>query len=403
MSSAVTIYAQHAGGALKNLETAPFGPRLANAPVAYTTYIIKTFWPHDLALLYPFSSFIPAWQIVGSLIVLVLFTVWLIRVRRRSPYLLVGWFWFLFTLVPVIGIVQVGGQSMADRYTYIPLTGMFILCAWGSDDLFQGWHYRKEVLSVLAAMIVAVSGAVTWLQISYWRDNLSLYRHTLDVTEGNYLILNNFGIALAQEGRLYQEALRVWPRAASAHVNLGAALAKQGKIAEALIHYRQALQIVPDYALALENMGRALAALGRGDEAAASYVESLRLDPTRSDAHLSLALLLVKQGRLDEGWRHYEIAQRLEPYSVKPPINMGASLAQQGRPDEAADCFRQALRIDQGSIEAHFNLGVLLARQNRVEEAAHHFSEVLRLKPDTEAARRWMEVLERQRNSLSPK
>jgi len=409
MSSAVTIHAQHAGGALKTLEAAPFGPRLANAPVAYATYITKTFWPLDLALLYPFSSSIPAWRIVGALVVLGLVTVGLLRVRRRHPYMLAGWCWFLVTLLPVIGLVQVGGQSMADRYTYIPLTGLFIMVGWGIPDLLQGLRYRQVLLAVLAGSVLFASAALTWRQLGYWKGNLSLYRHTLDVTTGNYLILNNYGIALAQEGRLdeailqYQEALRIWPNSANAHVNMGAALAHQGKYAEAIGHYNEALRRIPDYALAHGNLGKALASLGRLDEAIAHYDEALRLDPSLADVHLNLAILLMQAGMRDEASQHYEAVLRLEPYSVKAPINMGIAMARQGKLDEAAGFFAQALRIDPASVEAHFNLGVVLARQNRVEEAAHHFSEVLRLKPDTEAARRWLEVLERQPKGLSPK
>jgi len=402
-SSVVTVIAQKQGGAMKTLEAIPLGSRVGNAVIAYGKYIGKMFWPADLAMLYPFPGSIPLWQVSVSFLLLVLFSALAIVWRRRYPYLVTGWFWFLVTLVPVIGIVQVGGQSMADRYTYLPLTGLFLACAWGVDDLSQGWRYRKAVLAVLAAMVVAASAVATWRQVGYWRDNLTLYRHTLEVTGGNYLIHNNYGVVLAREGRLdeaitqYLEALQVWPRAANAHVNLGDALSQQGKFAEAISHYQRALQIVPDYALALENMGKALAALGRDDEAAASYEQTLRFDPSRSGAHLNLAILLVKRGRTDEGWRHYVTALRLEPYSAKLPINMGVALAQRGMPEEAAGCFRQALRIDPDSVEAHFNLGVLLARQNRAEEAAYHFSEVLRRKPDAEGARRWLEVLKRQR------
>jgi tetratricopeptide (TPR) repeat protein len=403
LSAAVTLVAQKQSGAMKTLDAIPLGSRIGNALVSYANYIGKMFWPADLAMLYPFPGSIPLWQVSGAFLLLVLFSALAIGYRRRRPYLVTGWFWFLATLVPVIGLVQVGGQSMADRYTYLPLTGLFLVLAWGSDDLLQGWRYRKAVLAVLAAGIVAASSAGTWRQVGYWKDNLTLYRHTLEVTDGNYLILNNYGVVLAQEGRLdeaitqYQEALRVWPRAATAHVNLGDAFAQQGRFAEAIRHYQRALGIVPDYALALENMGKALAALGRDDEAAASYEQTLRFDPSRSGAHLNLAILLVRRGRVDEGWRHYVTALTLEPYSAKLPINMGVALAQQGLPEEAAGCFRQALRIDPASVEAHFNLGVVLARQNRVEEAAYHFSEVLRWKPDAEGARRWLEVLKRQR------
>ena len=399
LSSAVTWYAQEQGGAIKTLEVIPLGSRIGNAMIAYGKYIGLAVFPRDLAMLYPFPGSISPWEVLGAFLLLVLVCALVVVYRQRCPYLVTGWFWFLFTLVPVIGIVQVGGQAMADRYTYLPLTGLFIACAWGVNDLLRGWRYRTAVLATLAGLIVAASAAVTWRQVGYWKDNLTLYRHTLEVTTGNYVIRNNYGVALAQEGRLdeaitqYREALTIWSRAANAYINLGDAMAQQGNYPEAIRYYQQALRIEPDYALALENMGRSLTAMGRDDEAVAIFEQSITMEPSRSGAYLNLAILLVRRGRLEEGWRHYETALRLEPYSAKPPINMGAALGQRGLLEEAAGCFRQALRIAPASVEAHFNLGVVLARQNRPEEAAQHFSEVLRLRPDSVPARRWMETL----------
>jgi tetratricopeptide (TPR) repeat protein len=229
--------------------------------VAYATYIIKTFWPNNLALLYPFSSSIPAWQIVGSFLVLVLFTVGLLRVRRRHPYMLAGWLWFLVTLLPVIGIVQVGGQSMADRYTYIPLTGLFIIAGWAVPDLLQGWRRRQAILAILAGVVLTASSAVTWRQVGYWKDNLTLYRHTLDVTTGNYLILNNYGIALAQEGRLdeaidqYLASLKIDPNRPATRNNLGFAYFRKGMVDHAILQFQMAIALNPDYAEAHNNLG----------------------------------------------------------------------------------------------------------------------------------------------------
>ncbi len=401
LSSVVTIVAQHHGGAMKDLETAPLGLRLGNSVVAYTAYIIKAVWPDDLAILYPFPSSIPLWRIAGSLMVLIAVTVAVVSYRYRRPYLLTGWLWFLVTLLPVIGLVQVGGQSMADRYTYIPLTGLFIMAAWGIPDLLRGYRQQKAILAFLAGTAVAASAAMTWRQLGYWKDNVTLYRHTLQVTSGNYIILNNYGIALDELGdhagaiRVYEEALQVWPKSANAHINLGAVYAHEGKFAEAIEHYREALRIKPDYVLAMVDMGKALAGLGRSDEAIAQYEQALRLDPDFADVHLNLAIALLKSGRDKEALQHYEAYLRLEPHSVKGPINMGTAFAQEGRFDEAIGCFAQALRINPESAEAHFNMGVALARLRRGDEAAAHFSQVLRLRPGTEAARRWLETLGR--------
>ncbi len=403
LSSLVTLYAQHKGEALKTLDVTPFGLRVGNAVIAYVKYLAKTTWPQDLAILYPFPSSVPLLQVFGSCLTLILISAVVIRFRRRYPYLLVGWFWFLVTLVPVIGLVQVGWQSMADRYTYIPLTGLFIMGSWLIPDLIRGWSQGKAILAVLAIGVVSALVAATWLQLGYWKDNISLYRHTLQVTTGNYPILNNYGTALADQGNMdeatqqYEEALRVWPRSALAHVNLGVAFSNQGKFMEAIRHYNEALRLIPDYALAHGNLGRALANLGRIDEAIIHYEEALKIDPSFADIHLNLGILLLKMGQHDRAFEHYRSYLRLEPNSTKGPINMGAELAQEGKLEEAIGCFNQALAVDPDSVEAHFNLGIILARQNRPGEAAQHFSHVLRMRPDLEGARRWMEIIRQQR------
>ncbi len=401
LSSALTIYAQHHGGAMATLDKAPFGLRIANAIIAYATYISDTFWPHDLAILYPFPSSILLGQLVAATVLLALISAAVFYAGRRFPWLAVGWLWFLITLLPVIGLIQVGGQSHADRYTYIPLTGLFIMVAWGVPQLLQGWRMKRLALAILAGIVVSAMTAATWHQINYWRNNITLYRHTLAVTSDNYLILNNYAIAMDQNGdyetalQLYQEALRINPRSVYAHNNLGAVLARQGRYAEAIEHYQTALRIKPDYVMAVINIGKSLAGLGRNDEALAQYEQALKMDPSSSYVHLNMAILLLKNGQHDLARQHYLSALQLDPYSTKAPVNMGVELAQQGRIDEAADCFRQALAIDPDSVEANFNFGVFLAKQNRYDEAAERFLHVLRVKPDSAMAREWLRRLGR--------
>ncbi|WP_224985037.1 tetratricopeptide repeat protein [Geomonas agri] len=399
LSSAFTIYAQHHGGAMATLDKAPLGLRFGNAVIAYATYIVDAFWPHDLAMLYPFPTFILLGQLVGAALLLALISAGVLYVGRRFPWLAVGWLWFLITLLPVIGLVQVGGQSHADRYTYIPLTGLFIMLAWGVPQLLEKWRCRREALMISAGLAVCAITATTWVQIGYWRNNITLYRHTLAVTRNNYLILNNYGIAMDQAGdyesalQLYQDALRIWPRSVTAHNNIGTVLERKGRYAEAIEHYREALRLKPDYVMAVVNMGKSLAGLGKVDEALTCYERALKLDPSNSDGHLQLAILLLKSGRRDEARQHYEAVLRLEPHSARAPVNIGVELAQQGRFDEAADYFRQALGIDPDSVEANFNYGVFLTKQNRNNEAAGYFRQVLRIKPDSAMARDWLRRL----------
>ncbi|HXE98651.1 MAG TPA: tetratricopeptide repeat protein [Dongiaceae bacterium] len=264
LSSVATIIAQHSGGAIQRLDEIPFLLRIENALIAYVTYIGKTLWPHDLAILYPIPLSLPPWQAICSLLVLLLVSAVTIRARHRYPYLAAGWFWFLVTLVPVIGIIQVGVQSMADRYSYIPLTGLFIMAAWGVPDLAKGLKQRQGILALLAGAVIIASAALTWQQLGYWRDNISLYRHTLQVTDGNYVIHNNLGSALANKWDLdaaileFNEALRINPDYSDAHYNLGMAFAMKGSLDAAIRELREALRINPNNAKASYNLGVAL-------------------------------------------------------------------------------------------------------------------------------------------------
>jgi Tfp pilus assembly protein PilF len=288
LSSAVTLYAQKQGGAMNDIDRVSLGMRIGNSVVSCIKYVLKMFFPRDLAMLYPFPGSIPPWEVIGAFLLLVLFCALVIVYRQRCPYLVTGWFWFLSTLVPVIGIVQVGGQSMADRYTYIPLTGLFIACAWGVNDLLRGWRYRTVVLATLAGLIVAASAAVTWRQIGYWRDNLTLYRHTLEVTTGNYQIQNNYGIALVQEGRLdeaivqYVAALKINPNHAFTHNNLGIAYFRKGMVDHAILRFQMAIALMPDYAEAHTNLGVAYGRKGWIQQATKEISLGMRLQPKGS-------------------------------------------------------------------------------------------------------------------------
>ena len=342
LSAMITLYAQGKGGTMSSLDVVPLANRIANALVAYAKYIEKTLWPSDLAFFYPFPLSLPLRQGFASCALLILISTATIYLRRRKPYLIVGWVWFLITLIPVIGLVQVGGQSMADRYTYIPLIGLFIMISWGVPDLLRGFRlwYRPAILVTLSCVVVIALSAATWRQLGYWKDNISLYEHNLRITANNYIIFNNLGIALAERGEVdaaiqsYQEALRIWPKSANAHTNLGAALMSQGKFQEAIRHYDEALRLRPDYPLARINLSKAL-------------------------------------------------------------NNAGVALAHQGKLDEAIRYFKEALRIDPEFADGYFNMGITLARMNRMDEAAEQFIYVLRLTPDSAEARSWLKRLGR--------
>ncbi|MFZ3207686.1 MAG: tetratricopeptide repeat protein, partial [Geobacteraceae bacterium] len=263
LSAAITIYGQHEGGAMATLAKIPVVLRITNALIAYVKYIGLMFWPQELAILYPFPRWLSYSQAIAAGVLLLVISVMVVRFRRRYPYLVTGWFWYLVTLLPVIGLIQVGGQSMADRYTYIPLTGLFIACCWLASDLTQGWRWRRAILGTVGGLAISVLTAVTWHQLDYWKDSISICRHTLAVTSDNYLITNNYGIALDERGdhagayRLFQETLLIFPGSATAYANLGAICVRWGRFDEAIGYYDKALALAPDHAIARSGLGKA--------------------------------------------------------------------------------------------------------------------------------------------------
>src|SRR5208337_3141021 len=387
--SMVTFFAEEEFGAVTSLQNIALTSHLANALVAYVSYLGKMFWPARLAVLYPLPGHhLPLWQAPAAGLALAALSLLALRQARRQPYLLVGWLWYLGTLLPVIGLVQVGVQAMADRFTYVPSIGLFLGVVWGMADLAARWRAPRFLLPVGAGVVLAALMICTWVQVSYWRDSVSLYEHTLQVTRGNPIIRNNLGIALAAQGKTdqaiaqYDEALRLKPDYAEAHNNLGIALDAQDKMDQAIAHYDEALRLKPDYAEAHNNLGIALEAQGKLDQAIAHYEEGLHLNPAYAGAHNNLGLALAAQGKLDQAVAHYAEALRLNPDLAKTHNNLGLALAAQGKTDQARAHYAQALRLNPDYAEAHNNLGLALAAQGKLDQAIAHYNEALRLNPD---------------------
>jgi tetratricopeptide (TPR) repeat protein len=333
VSSIVTFLAQRSGGALESLNTSPLNVRLANAFVTYVRYMEKTIWPHDLAVFYPHSGrSLPVWQAAGAVLLLLSITVLVLRTVRSHPYLTTGWLWYLGTLVPVIGIVQVGAHALADRYTYVPLIGLFIVMAWGLSDILAKWPHRRAALATLTAGLLVAFMICSRIQVRYWQNSTTLFQHTLNVTTNNWLAHNNMGNALARQGRLgeaanhYSQALEIKPNYPRAHNNLGIALAQHGKTDEAISHYAVALRIKPDFAAARYNLGNALAQQGKLENAIAHYMEALRTEPDFAEAHNNYAMVLAQQGKLDEAVSHFEEALRIKPDFQEARHNLAIAL-----------------------------------------------------------------------------
>ncbi|HQJ08603.1 MAG TPA: tetratricopeptide repeat protein, partial [Deltaproteobacteria bacterium] len=298
-SGAITMIAQKRGGAVASMEALAFGERLANAVVAYALYLWKTVWPLHLAFFYPHPETIPWWHVALAAIVLASVTAGAVLSYKRMPYLLVGWLWYLGTLVPVIGIVQVGGQAMADRYTYIPLMGIFIMVSWGAADLAFQARLKRSTVAAAACSTLAALAVFTWIQIGYWHDDAKLAAHAIDVTKGNYLAYNILGLALESEGRLpeavdqYDKAIEAKPRYADAHVNMGVTLSTLGRFHEAAVHYEEALRMKPDMMEAHFNLGELLLRTGRVDEAIRRFEVVLRSGTATAEAHNALGVAMA--------------------------------------------------------------------------------------------------------------
>ena len=310
--SLITVAAQREGGAMNLMEREllPFGVRLANALVSYAAYLEKTFWPLSLAFIYPHQGAnLSGWKVALSVVVLVSVTLMVVRQFRR-PYLAVGWFWYVGMLVPVIGLVQVGKQAMADRYTYLPLIGIFIMIAWSLKDILSGASaLRKKIIAGTAGVVLLVLLIAAIAQASYWRDYPTLLRHATKAVPDNWLAHRMLGNVLSESGSpeeaiaQYRESIRIQPWNSYGHNNLAVELARQGNYLEAIEHYREAIRIRPAYAEAYNNLGNALAALGRRDEAIEQYREAIRLRPGWAVARNNLQLLSTEQERAPAGRR----------------------------------------------------------------------------------------------------
>lgn len=388
MSSVLTFFAQQHGGAVGSFEVYTLKSRIANALVSYLGYIKRMIWPHPLAVFYPYQDHLPTWEIAAAGLLLIGITFLVIRYRRRYPYLVVGWLWYLGTLVPVIGLVQVGMQAIADRYTYIPLIGLFIIVAWGVPDLLARYRYRRVVLSLSAGLLILAIVIVTRVQIDHWRSSLTLLQHTLNVTANNSLIHNNLGVALTRQGKIqeamahFAEALQLDDNYLEAHKNLGAALARQGRIEEAFAHYEKALRIKPDDAEAQYRVGFLLARQGKEQEAIVHYREALRIQPSHADAHNNLGVLLTRQGKNEEAVVHFFEAFRIKPEFAEVHINLANCLLAEGKIEEAISHYTEALRIKPAHVVARLSLGNALVRQRKIQEAIVQYTESLRIKPD---------------------
>jgi tetratricopeptide (TPR) repeat protein len=387
-SCLATVFAQKKGGAMLSLGEFPFRLRLANALVSYARYLGKALWPQQLAPFYPHPVQWPDWQVAGAGILLACASISVIVLARRAPYLFTGWFWFLGMLIPVIGLVQVGSQAMADRYMYLPGIGLFLAVAWGVPVLVPAGTRRGRILRAASLLVVAACSVCAAMQVRYWKDSEALFTHAIQVTRDNCVAYNNLGKALAQQERLdeavqaFSESLQIRPDFAHAHANLGGALRRQGKLEAAAAHFETALFFHPEDAQVQNDLGNVLDALGRPDAAMPHYLLALQVNPDLASAHYNLAGTLAARGQADEAVSHFEAAIRLEPKNASAHYNLGYTLAKLGCLKEAEAEYLAALELNPDHASARNNLGNLLIRMGKPSQAIPQFEAVLAKKPD---------------------
>jgi tetratricopeptide (TPR) repeat protein len=387
-SSVITFLVQRAGGAVSTLDTVPLSFRFANAAMSYLRYISKTFWPADLAVFYPPPTHWPPELVIASMLFVLACSVLFIRLARRHPYLFVGWFWYLGTLMPVIGLVQVGLQSLADRYMYIPGIGLFIAVVWGFNALLSAWPQKKWIASAVG--IVALTGCLadTWTQLKYWQNSITLFSHAKAVTSNNYAADSHLGEAFDEIGQFdkavafLKESSRINPHYARGESELGATLADEGKLPEAIGCFRRAVQLRPKDAMLRYNLGTALLSSGQLTEAAAQFTNALQLSPDSAGAHINLGLVFLRQGKTAEAIGHFSEAVRLNPDSTEAHFDYGLALLNNNQPMEAAVQFSQELALAPYQAKGHYRLAEAFFRQYQSREAIEQFWQTLRLAPN---------------------
>jgi tetratricopeptide (TPR) repeat protein len=431
----ITIYTEMKLGAVSVRSHIPLLMRLGNAVVSLLHYLEQTVWPVRLAVYYPFPRSIRLDELALAAGVLVVISGLVWWARRRKPYLAVGWLWFLVMLSLVSGVAfQVGAFARADRFTYLPLIGVFIMVVWALAGWFARSPKGRAVGGILSVAVLAALGVQTNRQLPYWHDPGTIFEHALAVTKDNFTAYNNLGYYLLTDKRqpdeaiadfkealridaknagawnnlgfayankdqvndayaCYQKALQYAPDDPDAHSNLGNILSDAGRLDEAVYHYRLALKARPDFADAHNNLGIALAGQGKLDEAMDQFRMAIYIQPANAGAHNSLGNIFTLRQQYADALPEYQTALQLNPNYAEAHNNLGFALAGLGRDGEAMDQYHQALRLNPNYPPAHYNLGCALLRQNQRDEAVAQFKETLRLDPDHAGAKKQLQDL----------
>ena len=398
-SCVATFIAQKSGGAIRSSEFSSLYFRIANALVSYFEYLRNMLWPSGLSVFYPHpGNALPIWKPLACTIVLVVVTIWVVKEIRRAPYLAVGWFWYLGTLVPVIGIVQVGEQAMADRYTYVPLIGIFIAIAWSLPEQIKTG--KEKLLPILSGIVISLLIALTWIQVSHWKNSITLFKHAINVTDTKYLgvatIHAFLGDAYHREGELgiaiseFKKSLDLDPANLYGLNNLAATLAEQGNLKEGLSYAQKLSRLQPDYTPGLITIGNILEETGKLDQAQIYYEQVLKRDSDSFENYLNLANILYRKGDLEGAIPHYKKVIILNPNLLEAHYNLGNIFGQLGQPIDAKKEFEQAIRCDEKQPMPHYGLGLIQLQTGNYLKAIEAFEQALSLNPKLEQARHFL-------------
>ena len=422
----LTVRAEKVVGAMQNISDIPLPYRISNATLGTGRYLVQMVWPSHLAVFYPYPRTFALWAVAGTGLLLLLASALVLRASRRRPYLAFGWIWYGVTLLPVAGLIQVGSHSHADRYTYLPLIGVFATLAWSAYDLARRWPRPAAWLSAAAGIVLVVLLPITRRQLGYWKDSESLFGHALAVTENNSFAQNNFGLALLEKGRVdaamahfreavgadpgysrphnnlgiallekgrsdeaiaqFQTALEDRPDFADVCYNLGVALLRKGQFQEAVTPFQRAVESRPDFAKARYGLGSALLRTGRTREAIAQFRKTLELDPGYAEAHSDLGLALLRQGQVDEAIAQFQQALKIRPDTAETCYNLGISLLRNGKANEAIAPLRRAVALQPSLTEAQTELANALVRAGKVDEAIVHYQKAVQANPKLASA-----------------
>ena len=422
----VTFLAQRGAGVMKSLEVLDLQTRIGNALLGYVKYLGKIFWPRGLAAFYPHPRMVPLTQEIAAGAALLVITIILIWFLRRYRCAAVGWLWYLGTLIPVIGLVQVGIQGMADRYCYVPSIGFFIIWAWGVYDLLSRRRFGHTAFVVIAGGVLSVLSVVTWFQVDYWHNSVTLWSHALAVTRDNFVAHNNLGVALEERRQIdqavehfkaalainpvyedaltalspvllrqglsdevkkyAQELLKRQPHHPLAQKILGDALYRQQKYDEAIDCYKKALQGKPDFIEAAFNLALALEKQGKPTEAIAPLEQALVLRPDYVAAREKVAALLFARQEYNEAASHYARLVELQPQNATAHNNLGSAFTMQNKLAEAVEQYQKALSLRPDYVDAYMNLGTALTKMNKFKEAVEQYEQALKIQPNHERA-----------------